>query len=40
MLPHNINQEKISADYKQGVLTIKMPKHGESRSKQINVKIG
>lgn len=39
-LPHNIDQEKIRADYKQGVLTIRMPKQDEVEPRHIQVKIG
>jgi HSP20 family protein len=39
-LPHNIDQDKIVAEYKQGVLTITMPKAGQLRNQKITVKIG
>jgi HSP20 family protein len=38
-LPNNIDAEKISADYKKGVLTITIPKSHESEPKKINVKV-
>ena len=38
-LPGTINQEKISADYKDGILKISMPKREETKPKQIKVAI-
>jgi HSP20 family protein len=38
-LPENTQPEKISADYKKGVLTITIPKSSETVSKKINVKV-
>jgi HSP20 family protein len=38
-LPSSINQEKISADYKDGILKISMPKREETKPKQIKVAI-
>jgi HSP20 family protein len=38
-LPGTIDQEKISADYKDGILKISMPKREETRPKQIKVAI-
>lgn len=39
ILPYNIDQEKISADYKNGVLTITLSKLAPKVAKQIPVKI-
>jgi HSP20 family protein len=36
-LPGTIDQEKIRADYRDGVLKIEMPKREESKPKQIKV---
>jgi len=38
-LPGTIDQEKIRADYKDGILKISMPKREETRPKQIKVAI-
>lgn len=38
-LPHTISAEKITADYKNGVLRINLPKREESRPKQIKVSV-
>ncbi|MBI4850693.1 MAG: Hsp20/alpha crystallin family protein [Acidobacteria bacterium] len=38
-LPFNIDQEKVSADYKNGVLTITLSKLAPKLTKQITVKI-
>ena len=40
VLSNNIDQEKIRANYRQGVLTITMPKRNEVHGRQIKVKIG
>ncbi len=39
-LPATIDTEKVSADYKNGVLTIKLPMREEAKPKQIQVKVG
>jgi len=39
-LPATIDTEKVSADYKNGVLTIKLPLREEAKPKQIQVKVG
>ncbi|MGE5359748.1 MAG: Hsp20/alpha crystallin family protein [Bacteroidales bacterium] len=39
-LPASIDSEKVSADYKNGVLTIKLPMREEAKPKQIQVKVG
>jgi len=38
-LPGTIDQEKISADYKDGILKISMPKREETKPKQIKVAV-
>ncbi|HSG68308.1 MAG TPA: Hsp20/alpha crystallin family protein [Bacteroidales bacterium] len=38
-LPENINQDKIKADYKNGVLSILLPKSEEARIKGREIKI-
>ncbi len=39
-LSDEVNQDKISAEAKNGVLTITLPKAEKSRPKQIQVKLG
>jgi HSP20 family protein len=39
-LPPSVDQEKIAAEYKDGVLTIRMAKRQETRSKQIEIAVG
>jgi HSP20 family protein len=39
-LPNSINTEAIKADYRDGVLSIRMPKREESRPKQIRIGVG
>ena len=38
-LPENINQEKIKADYKNGILSIMLPKMEEAKVKGREIKI-
>jgi len=38
-LPENIETERINAEYKQGVLTVTLPKNKETISKKIQVKV-
>ena len=38
-LPSTIDQEKIRADYKDGILKISMPKREETKPKQIKVAV-
>jgi HSP20 family protein len=38
-LTDNIDRSNIAADYKDGVLTISLPKTKESQSKEINIKM-
>lgn len=39
-LPNTINTENIRADYKNGVLTVTLPKRAESRPKQVKISVG
>lgn len=36
-LPNTVNTEAIKAEYRNGVLTVRMPKREESKPKQIKV---
>ncbi len=38
-LPQTVNQESISADFKDGMLQISIPKSKEAKPKQIEVKV-
>ncbi len=38
-LPAFVDATKINAEFKDGVLTVTLPKHEEARPKQINVKV-
>jgi HSP20 family protein len=38
-LPSTVNSEAISAEYKNGVLTVQLPKHAESKPKQVKVNV-
>ena len=38
-LPNTVNTEGIKADYKNGVLTVTLPKRAESKPKQVKVNI-
>jgi HSP20 family protein len=38
-LPNTVNSEAIKADYKNGVLTVELPKRAESKPKQIKVNV-
>ncbi|MGA8013603.1 MAG: Hsp20/alpha crystallin family protein [Candidatus Acidiferrales bacterium] len=38
-LPNTVNSEAIKADYKNGVLTIELPKRAESKPKQVKVNV-
>jgi HSP20 family protein len=39
-LPATIDTERVSADYKNGVLTVKLPMREEAKPKQIQVQVG
>src|SRR5215813_4853023 len=39
-VPGSVDQGKIGADYKDGVLQIRLPKRSEQKSKKIDIKIG
>ncbi len=39
-LPATIDTEKVNADYRNGVLTVKLPMREEAKPKQIQVKVG
>jgi HSP20 family protein len=39
-LPNTIDSEKVSAEYKNGVLTLQLGKKAEAKPKQIKVNIG
>ncbi len=38
-LPREVDASKAKAEYKKGVLTVELPKLGESKTKKIDVKI-
>lgn len=38
-LPSSVNTEAIKADYKNGVLTVELPKRAESKPKQVKVNV-
>jgi HSP20 family protein len=38
-LPNTVNNEAIKADYKNGVLTVTLPKRAESKPKQVKVNV-
>jgi HSP20 family protein len=38
-LPSTVNTEAIKADYKNGVLTVQLPKRAESKPKQVKVNV-
>lgn len=38
-LPNTVNTESIKADYKNGVLTVEIPKRAESKPKQVKVNV-
>jgi HSP20 family protein len=38
-LPHTVDSSKVEAEYKDGVLTIKLPQREEAKPKQIKVNV-
>jgi HSP20 family protein len=38
-LPNTVNTDAIHAEYKNGVLTVQMPKRAEAKPKQVQVKV-
>ncbi|HWG59806.1 MAG TPA: Hsp20/alpha crystallin family protein [Candidatus Acidoferrales bacterium] len=38
-LPNTVNTEAIKAEYKNGVLTVQLPKRAESKSRQVKVSV-
>ncbi len=38
-LPNTVNTDAIKADYRNGVLTVEMPKRAESKPKQVKVAV-
>jgi len=36
-LPNTVNTEAIKAEYKNGVLTVELPKRAESKPKQVKI---
>ena len=38
-LPHTVDANKVEAEYKDGVLTIKLPQREEAKPKQIKVNV-
>jgi HSP20 family protein len=39
-LPPTVDQERIKADYRNGILSVTLPKRELAQSKQINVQVG
>jgi HSP20 family protein len=39
LLPNTVNTESIKAEYRNGVLTVRMPKREESKPKQIKISV-
>jgi HSP20 family protein len=38
-LPHTVDAEKVDAEYKNGVLTVRLPKREEAKPKQVKVAV-
>jgi HSP20 family protein len=38
-LPNTVNTEAIKAEYKNGVLTVELPKRAESKPKQVKISV-
>jgi HSP20 family molecular chaperone IbpA len=39
VLPENVNEDKIKGEFKNGILTLKMPKREEKKPKRIDIKL-
>ena len=39
-LPYSVDQEQITAEYRNGVLTVRMPKRTNGDSRQVTISIG
>jgi HSP20 family protein len=39
-LPSNVDDSKVRADYKDGVLTLRLPKSAQAKPKSVDIKIG
>jgi HSP20 family protein len=39
-LPYSIDQEQITAEYRHGVLTVRMPKRTDGDARQVTISIG
>jgi HSP20 family protein len=39
-LPHYVDSSKVAAEYRDGVLTLHLPKKAETKPRQIPVKVG
>jgi HSP20 family molecular chaperone IbpA len=39
VLPENVNEDKIKGEFKNGILTLKMPKKEEKKPKRIDIKL-
>lgn len=39
-LPHYVDSAKITAEHKDGVLTLRLPKRAETKPRQIQIKVG
>lgn len=39
-LPTNVDESKVRADYKDGVLTLRLPKSAEAKPKSVQIPIG
>jgi HSP20 family protein len=38
-LPNTLNTEAIKAEYKNGVLTVELPKRAESKPRQVKINV-
>jgi HSP20 family protein len=39
-LPDSVDGEKVSADFKEGVLNVRLPKSAKARPKAVEIKVG